>query len=1100
MKTNLRWMLHVMIVLSMPLVMSAQSSDNIIINGDFSTGSLSPWTTFIASDAGASADVTVSDNRANIVVNSVAGTSSWHIQLNQEFSSDQINALEVGSYYRIRFDVNAEAERPLTVYFGENGGNFIALRAVQITLPAGESTYEFPVLVSQTFGAMKLGFELGLSDVDASITNVSMVAYEPNILTNSDFSTGDLTSWATYVADFAGATADFTVEDGVVSVGNITVNGSASWHVQLNQIFTEDQIDALEIGGSYVLTFKANSAAVRTINVFFGEEGGNFVPLGLKTVIVPAGESEHQMVVNVSQKFGAMKLGFEFGLSAVSISLSEIEMVRDDTVVETVEDEETEEVVSSENVMGEDFILFAAGGRHISIPTLQQGSVIEDETVSDQPVIRFDYGNWNIGGFDWGTGGVSVKERREAQDSIFIRIWSSPNNSSTARETNLNNTAKIMFLDMPPPGDLEFRVQLALPDEVHVGEWMDIAIPLPAYATKTELEEAKTNNELTGYAALWDYWGAYSPARQEVISDVNDRDWREFSWERVTRFGIYWDQNQTPNAPVYIESIYIGRSGADLSVATEGPSPMAGITAVNDGNINRISWSPREDIFSFGVFYSSEPITDLDSPKVRLWTTIPGDSTQVEHDVFRAHTSVESHSYYYAVAPGNAWGVVSEDVSASSASVDSRGKDNGFIFQLTEDEESGVFNALDLGEFPGVNSFPTSTFNPIQLRYSDEPDDYWSGDEDSSGDVWIAYGTSGGFTTLFFYGEIYDDNVLAGPSTNPTEMSGTTIYPRNDDYDPTWVPGVKEADNDLEWNYYLKDQVEILFGAYTTDDYIVGSPNKFRSRGETPEYSLSFQPHFVNDGSVDYVTNDPDGLLVRLWVTEPSGNPVMDYNSLYYSSQHPLTTPAVYENIYNESENRIGWKFFVAIDSQDLLVVTEGGVPVDNEMVLPESNELKYMPMTIMLWDKDSGLAPGNWWETATSVIQFPSKPWGQSGAVNSSDISGMGTIGIVGRELATSINESSSEIPNALTLFQNYPNPFNPTTKIEFQLPQAMTVSVDIYNSIGQRVTRLVNAGLYQSGRHTVSFDASGLSSGIYFYRLTTDTQVMQRKMILIK
>ena len=169
-------------------------------------------------------------------------------------------------------------------------------------------------------------------------------------------------------------------------------------------------------------------------------------------------------------------------------------------------------------------------------------------------------------------------------------------------------------------------------------------------------------------------------------------------------------------------------------------------------------------------------------------------------------------------------------------------------------------------------------------------------------------------------------------------------------------------------------------------------------------------------------------------------------------------------------------------------------------MVLPESNELKYMPMTIMLWDKDSGLAPGNWWETATSVIQFPSKPWGQSGTVNSSDISGMGTIGIVGRELATSINESSSEIPNALTLFQNYPNPFNPTTKIEFQLPQAMTVSVDIYNSIGQRVTRLVNAGLYQSGRHTVSFDASGLSSGIYFYRLTTDTQVMQRKMILIK
>jgi len=793
-----------------------------------------------------------------------------------------------------------------------------------------------------------------------------------------------------------------------------------------------------------------------------------------------------------------MKLGFEFGLSAAQVTLSDISMVRDDTIFEAPEGEEVE---ASENLMPQNFILFASGGRHISIPTLLHGSVIEDATVNENPVIRFDYGNWNIGGFDWGTGGVNVKERREAQDSIFIRIWSSPNNRSTNRETNLNNTAKIMFLDMPPPGNLEYRVQLALPDEVHVGQWMDIAIPLPAYATKTELEEAKANNELTGYAALWDYWGSYSPAREVVISDVNDPDWREFSWERVRRFGIYWDQNQTPNAPIYIESIYIGRNGTDLSVATQGPAPMAGISVTTDGSKNRVTWSSRDDVFSYGVYYSSQPITDLDDPKVRLWATVPGDITEVEHDVFRAHTSVESHTYHYAVAPGNAWGVLADDVSASSGSIDTRGQDNGFIFQLTEDEENGVFNALDRGEFPGVNSFPVDVFEPIRLRFPDAPDNLWTGDDDSSGDVWVAYGTSGGFTTLFFYGEIYDDNVLAGPPSNPTEMSGTTIYPRNDSYDPTWVPGVREFDNDLEWNYYLKDQLEILFGAYTTDDYITGSPNTFRSRGDTPEYSLSFQPYFINEGNVDYVNNDPNGLLVRLWVTEPSGDPSReDYNSLYYSSQHPLTTPAVYENIYDENNRRIGWKFFAAIDSQDLLVVTEGGSPVDAEMVLPGSSELKYMPMTMILWDKDSGLALGNWWESATSVIMHPTKPWGQSGAVNSSDISGMGTLGIVGRAIATSIDESGNDLPASLALFQNYPNPFNPTTKIEFQLPQSMTVSLEIYNSIGQLVTKLVNGGLYQSGRHTVSFDASSLSSGIYFYRLTTDTQVMQRKMILIK
>jgi hypothetical protein len=1098
MKTTLRWILHVMILLCIPLFATAQSTPNIILNGDFSSGSLSPWSTFIADFAGASADITVSDNRANVSVNNVEGSASWHVQLNQVFSADQINALEVGKYYRIRFDVNAQAPRPLTIYFGQDGGSFTALRVVSVNIPAGESTYEYPVLVSQTFDAMKLGFEFGLSNVNASITNVSLVEYEPNFLSNSDFATNNLDSWETYVADWAGATANFTVSNGGITVSNITVDGSASWHVQLNQILSETQIQTLADGGQYVLTFKANTSASRPLNVFFGENGGDFAALALKTLTLPAGESSQTVVMNATATFASMKLGFEFGQSATSVTLSEIRMVRDDTIVEV--QEEDSDVEPSENLMPQDFILFAAGGRHISIPTFLHGSVISDANINETPVIRFDYGNWNIGGFDWGTRGVNVKERRESQDSIFVRIWSSPNNRSSARETNGNNTAKIMFLDMPPPGNLEFRVQLALPDEVHTGQWMDIAIPLPAFATKTELEEAKANNELSGYAALWDYWGSYSPARAEVISDVNDPDWREFSWERVRRFGIYWDQNHPPNAPIYIEHIYIGRSNVDLSVATQGPAPMAGISAVSDGETNTVSWSPRSDVFSYGVYYSGEPITDLNSPKVRLWTTVPGDSTQVEHRAYRAHPSIEGHTYYYAVAPGNAWGVLADDVSASSASVTTRGTDNGFIFQLTEAEENGVFNALDRGEFPGVQSFPKDVFQPVRLRYPSDPNNFWTGDDDSSGDVWLAYGTSGGFTTLFFYGEIYDDNVLAGPPSNPTEMSGTTIYPRNDSYDPTWVPGVREFDNDLEWNYYLKDQLEILFGAYTTDDFIIGSQNKFRSRGATPEYSLSFQPHFVNNGSVDYVNNDPDGLLVRLWVTEPSGDPVQDYNSLYYSSQHPLTTPAVYQNIYNESNRRIGWKFFAAIDSQDLLVVTQGGTPVDTEMVLPGSDELKYMPMTMLLWDKDSGLAPGNWWETATSVIQFPSKPWGQSGAVNSSDISGLGTIGVVGRAIATDIKDTGSELPNVVALYQNYPNPFNPTTKIEFQLPQPASITLSIYNSIGQKVATLVNSTLYQSGRHTVGFDARNLSSGIYFYRLETENQIFQKKMILIK
>lgn len=1087
MKYYIRTLLAVALLASMPALMYGQSESEIIINGDFSSGELAPWSTFIADFAGASASVTVANNMANVAIGNVAGSDSWHVQLNQVLSASQIEKLNIGTEYRIRFSANATAERPLTVYFGEDGGSFTALSLSQISLPAGTSSHEIVVTVNQTFDNMKLGFEFGLSNVDASITNVSLDVYVPNILVNGDFATGELAPWSTFIADFAGANADFTVADGKVLVDNIAVSGTDSWHLQLNQVLSAAQIGELAVGGTYKISFDANASAARNVVVYFGEDGGSFTALGLETIALPAGESSHSINVTVTQTFANMKLGFEFGLSSVSVSVSNVKLVRDESGT-------APEVA----VMPENFILFAAGGRHISIPGFLHGNVINDAAINDVPVIRFDYGNWNIGGFDWGIRGVNISERRAAQDSIFIRIWSSPNNATSNREVSGNNTAKIMFLDIAPTGNLEFRTQLALPDEVHVGEWMDIAIPMPAYLTKTELENAKNTGAVTGYAALWDYWGAYSPAREEVISDVEDPDWREFNWDKVRRFGIYWDQNLPPNAPIYIESIYIGRSGLDLSIATEGPGSMASVSGMSVGNFNRLSWSERDDIFSYGIYYSSEPITNVNDPKVRLWGTVPGSTTEIEHEVFRAHPSIENKTYYYAVAPGNAWGKLSDDVSGSSVSITNTGRDKGFIFQLTADEEDGVFNALDSGNFPGINSFPIDRFSPVELRFPGDPNDFWTGNDDSSGDVWVAYGTSGGFTTLFFYGEIMDDNVFAGPVSNPTEMAGTTIYPRNTE-PATWVPGIAAFDDQLEWNYYLKDQLEIQFGAYTTNDYIVGSPNEFRSRGATPEYLLAFQPHFVNDGVVDFVTEDPNGLLVRLWITEPTGESLLDYRTLYYSSQHPLTTPAVYENIYDSNDNRIGWRFFAAIDSQDLLVVTEGGSPVDSEMTLPGAADLAYMPMTMTLWDKDGGAAPGNWWETATSIIQFPTKPWGLNAAVNSSDIYGLGTLAIAGREVSTSI-DGQTDTPKSAQLYQNYPNPFNPTTSIEFQLPEASAIRLTIYNSIGQQVATLLNGSLYQAGRHTVSFDARSLSSGVYFYRLDTGKQIFQKKMILIK
>lgn len=101
--------------------------------------------------------------------------------------------------------------------------------------------------------------------------------------------------------------------------------------------------------------------------------------------------------------------------------------------------------------------------------------------------------------------------------------------------------------------------------------------------------------------------------------------------------------------------------------------------------------------------------------------------------------------------------------------------------------------------------------------------------------------------------------------------------------------------------------------------------------------------------------------------------------------------------------------------------------------------------------------------------------------------------------DLITGITQTSTGIPDNFTLYQNFPNPFNPSTAIKFDMPVNDNVSLKVYDMAGKYVATLVNNNL-SSGSYSVAFNASGLSSGIYFYTLSTSSYTRTMKMTLLK
>jgi hypothetical protein len=101
---------------------------------------------------------------------------------------------------------------------------------------------------------------------------------------------------------------------------------------------------------------------------------------------------------------------------------------------------------------------------------------------------------------------------------------------------------------------------------------------------------------------------------------------------------------------------------------------------------------------------------------------------------------------------------------------------------------------------------------------------------------------------------------------------------------------------------------------------------------------------------------------------------------------------------------------------------------------------------------------------------------------------------------IVTDVEEASARVPMSYTLYQNYPNPFNPQTTISYLLPRASTVTLKVYDLIGREVAILMQNERKVPGNYKISFDASNLSSGVYFYKLQTKRFIKTKQMVLVK
>jgi len=309
--------------------------------------------------------------------------------------------------------------------------------------------------------------------------------------------------------------------------------------------------------------------------------------------------------------------------------------------------------------------------------------------------------------------------------------------------------------------------------------------------------------------------------------------------------------------------------------------------------------------------------------------------------------------------------------------------------------------------------------------------------------------------------------------------------------------------------YTIKVQagIEDVFGNPTTSDYNIefstGSLNYFAQsivdnfevgvanwwEPETSGSTVGINPLTTNKISTTAVLNHNTGSTKSMqfdyeWETSASDWLIREYFS--------LSTPAFLNNtilqvfMFGDGSNN---KFRFAV--KETATTTFEVSPWYN---------INWLGWKLVNWDLSLG-ETGNW--IGNNVLEAPfifdSFQFTYETGNNSTGTLYFDDVRTATFSATDVIEETGTVAPAEFSLQQNYPNPFNPSTQIKFSMPQTSDVKVIVTDLLGREIATLVNDNL-AAGNYSVNFNASDLSSGIYFYTLITDNFKQSKKMILIK